>query len=558
MADQKISQLSDGGASQAADEYVIARSGSNYRIDGASVAAAATSVGTLSSLTVSGTFTGSTIAANSNSNGVVTIGSFRNADAGTDARTRVRLGNNASESGLTIDMLSSTNTVGGSMARIINQTGTGDLVLGTNGTEGMRLDASGNLGLGVTPSAWGSGKAFEWGHAGTALWAVNSGSWTLSQNAYYTSAWKYGVTGAASYYAQSAGAHQWFTAPSGTAGNTITFTTAMTLDASGNLGLGVTPSAWNSGYKAIQVKNASLLQGSAIDDATLAANMFVDASLNEKYIGSNFASKYTQYNGKHMFFTAASGTANNNISFTQAMTLDASGNLGVGGTPVSASGTTAVTIYNGTASALYLQNSTTGTTSSDGATLQMVGNDLTITNRESGIIELKTANTERARITSGGDVCVNTTGLDGQLRVAAPNEVKWARTTSHPYNGAQYFDSFRYGTTEIGTITGNNTATAYNTSSDRRLKENIEPAEDAGDIIDAIQIVQYDWKVGGHTRFGIVAQDEVANVPEAILVGDDEDEIVRTWGVDYSKLVPMLVKEIQSLRARVASLEAGA
>ncbi len=57
MADQKISQLSDGGASQAADEYVVARSGSNYRIDGASVAAAATSVGTLSSLTVSGDLT---------------------------------------------------------------------------------------------------------------------------------------------------------------------------------------------------------------------------------------------------------------------------------------------------------------------------------------------------------------------------------------------------------------------------------------------------------------------------------------------------------------------
>ena len=55
MADQKISQLTDGGASQATDEYVIARSGANYRIDGASVAAAATSVGTLSSLTVAGT-----------------------------------------------------------------------------------------------------------------------------------------------------------------------------------------------------------------------------------------------------------------------------------------------------------------------------------------------------------------------------------------------------------------------------------------------------------------------------------------------------------------------
>ena len=62
MADQKISQLTDGGASQATDEYVIARSGSNFRIDGASVAAAATSIGTLTSLTVTGTATFGTVA----------------------------------------------------------------------------------------------------------------------------------------------------------------------------------------------------------------------------------------------------------------------------------------------------------------------------------------------------------------------------------------------------------------------------------------------------------------------------------------------------------------
>lgn len=54
MADTKISALSDGGVAQATDEFIIARSGVNYRVDGAEVAAAATSVGTLTSLTVSG------------------------------------------------------------------------------------------------------------------------------------------------------------------------------------------------------------------------------------------------------------------------------------------------------------------------------------------------------------------------------------------------------------------------------------------------------------------------------------------------------------------------
>jgi len=107
----------------------------------------------------------------------------------------------------------------------------------------------------------------------------------------------------------------------------------------------------------------------------------------------------------------------------------------------------------------------------------------------------------------------------------------------------------------VGTITTSGSATAYNTSSDRRLKTNIAPANDASSIVDAIQIVQHDWKVGGHTRYGVVAQDLYEVVPEAVAKGDDGDEIEKTWGVDYSKLVPILVKEIQSLRQRVAELE---
>jgi hypothetical protein len=107
--------------------------------------------------------------------------------------------------------------------------------------------------------------------------------------------------------------------------------------------------------------------------------------------------------------------------------------------------------------------------------------------------------------------------------------------------------------TVVGTITTTASATAYNTSSDRRLKENIAPADSAGAVIDAIEVVKHDWKAGGHTRYGMIAQDLHAIAPEAVKVGDDGDEVKDTWGVDYSKLVPMLVKEIQSLRARLAA-----
>lgn len=62
MADKKISQLTGGGAAQASDEFAVARAGGNNKITGANVAAAATSVGTLTSLTVSGTATAATFA----------------------------------------------------------------------------------------------------------------------------------------------------------------------------------------------------------------------------------------------------------------------------------------------------------------------------------------------------------------------------------------------------------------------------------------------------------------------------------------------------------------
>jgi hypothetical protein len=105
----------------------------------------------------------------------------------------------------------------------------------------------------------------------------------------------------------------------------------------------------------------------------------------------------------------------------------------------------------------------------------------------------------------------------------------------------------------VGTIKSTVNSTAYNTSSDARLKENIADADDAGKLIDAIQVRQFDWiEDGEHQRYGMVAQELNTVAPEAVSEGETEDDMM---GVDYSKLVPMLVKEIQSLRARVAQLE---
>ncbi len=107
--------------------------------------------------------------------------------------------------------------------------------------------------------------------------------------------------------------------------------------------------------------------------------------------------------------------------------------------------------------------------------------------------------------------------------------------------------------TQVGTITVSTSATAYNTSSDQRLKENIADADDAGSKIDSIQVRKFDWKAdGSHQDYGMVAQELQTVAPEAVSAPENPDEMM---GVDYSKLVPMLIKEIQSLRNRVAQLE---
>ena len=114
--------------------------------------------------------------------------------------------------------------------------------------------------------------------------------------------------------------------------NTVEY---LRIDSSGNVGVGVVPSAWNSAYKALQIGLGASIYGSTVGPQVvwIGANVFKNSSNQDAYIGSNFATQYVQINGTHYWQTAASGTAGNPITFTQAMLLDASGNLGVGVTP---------------------------------------------------------------------------------------------------------------------------------------------------------------------------------------------------------------------------------
>jgi hypothetical protein len=115
------------------------------------------------------------------------------------------------------------------------------------------------------------------------------------------------------------------------------------------------------------------------------------------------------------------------------------------------------------------------------------------------------------------------------------------------------FFNFAVDNVGVGTVTYNGSVTVYGTSSDERLKENIADADDAGSKIDAMQVRKFDWKRNGHHQeYGMVAQELLPISPDSISQGDTEEDMM---SVDYSTLVPMLIKEIQSLRARVAALE---
>jgi len=166
------------------------------------------------------------------------------------------------------------------------------------------------------------------------------------------------------------------------------------------------------------------------------------------------------------------------------------------------------------------------------------------------------APTERMRIDSVGNLLVSTTGLptSGGFRFdAGSDSILRIGHASGVSTGSNYL-LFYYGPHVIGSVTQHGTSQVlFNVSSDQRLKENIADADDAGSKIDAIQVRKYDWKADGlHQDYGMIAQELQAVVPEAVSGSADSEEMM---GVDYSKLVPMLIKEIQSLRNRVAQLE---
>jgi hypothetical protein len=324
----------------------------------------------------------------------------------------------------------------------------------------------------------------------------------------------------------------------------------MRLDSSGTLGLGVTPSAWGS-WKAMQIGSRASFVGNTT--ASFVANNFYYDGADGRYIATADATLYEQSAGVHKFYTAPSGTAGNTISFTQAMTLTATGRLGIGTT--------------GPATTLDARgDACLGTNLYLGADTVFQEQRLSVIGTTSGSTGLAfsqwtgSAYTERARLDSSGNLLVGTTSasspFDGCKIAIDANSSDGIRLRSA---GVAMRFIATSTSTFVGSITTTASATAYNTSSDYRLKEDWVAVADASTRVNALKPVNFAWKVDGSRVDGFLAHEVAEVVPEAITgekdAVDAEGKPVYQ-GIDQSKLVPLLTAALQEALARIETLEA--
>jgi hypothetical protein len=319
----------------------------------------------------------------------------------------------------------------------------------------------------------------------------------------------------------------------------------------------------------------------------LSANSYYDGS-NFKYISNGAANQYRQQAGAHTWYNAASGTAGNTISFTQAMTLDASGNLLVGATSVlsAVSNYRTLQVTGSSGAILDLGQTATayGRVSADSSGLNLEALGATYT-------AFRTNGSERARITSGGYVLLGTSTVSSrsgdstlQVKMTISNAIATFENSNAAPGG---LDIYYSGAAPNGT--GNGFWTCADTGatravmrsngglanyqannvdlSDARTKKEITPASSMWDKIGALEIVTYKYNDQTHddVNVGVIAQqvesvepvwvdsDGLGETPE----GEEPLKTVYTKDIYFAaiKALQEAMARIEQLETKVAALE---
>jgi len=311
----------------------------------------------------------------------------------------------------------------------------------------------GNLGLGVTPSAWSGTnvKAFQFGNSGA---LANSGTFgtILFNNSYYNSGYKYLTTATSSAYVLDGSTHIWYQAPSGTAGNAISFTQAMTLGSNSGLSIGTTTAASANGL---------LVAGVAIFNGK--------TNIVKSHSDYAFTVVNTDSNGYGMYLQA--GSTNNAIDvFNAAGSTQLFKLTGTGAATFSSSVTAASTLYlgdDGTYGSTYKTLGLTGTTNGTHRIFAGTSDNLYIAAATGRSISFWTDGSSGTKmfINTVGNVGIGTTSPGNYVLAAEYNGSAYAvmsikNSSASGYSGAHFLNTagslmghFGYANTSTGGLT---------------------------------------------------------------------------------------------------------